>query len=257
MMMSHRKYLEMLKRQANSTKGLVGLVAVGVLSGLIISPQEMIAAEDEPVTQPFETEVTRENGKKKRRSAAERRARSARRVKFEDPKAKKMAKKAPKQTKKKKLEAAMKQPAMQQTPMRKQKNHRIVDTYCKGIVDQAAEARFNWQAKVLGDLQSELDERIAKLQEETAVIKKWLARREEFTRKAHESLVRIYSGMRPDAASSQLIAMDDETAAAIVIQLDPRIASAILNEMDPKRAARLSLTIAGAAKVKKRRGGKT
>lgn len=135
---------------------------------------------------------------------------------------------------------------------RKKRRHPIVNSYCKGIADAAAEARFDWQAKVLMDLQKDLDARVGKLKAETEVIKKWIDRREQFMKKAHESLIQIYSGMRPDAASSQLIAMDIETAAAIILKLDPRIASAILNEMDPKKAAKLSLTISGAGKFKKR-----
>ena len=61
--------------------------------------------------------------------------------------------------------------------------------------------------------------------------------------------MRIYARMRPDAAASQLAAMDEETAAAVLTKLNPRNASAILNEMPPARAARLTMTIAGAAKV--------
>jgi flagellar motility protein MotE (MotC chaperone) len=55
--------------------------------------------------------------------------------------------------------------------------------------------------------------------------------------------------MRPDAAASQLVAMDEETAAAILMKLDPRNSSVILNEMEPAKAARLTTTITGAAKT--------
>jgi flagellar motility protein MotE (MotC chaperone) len=43
--------------------------------------------------------------------------------------------------------------------------------------------------------------------------------------------------------------MDEETAAAVLTKLNPRNASAILNEMPAAQAARLTGTIAGAARV--------
>lgn len=55
--------------------------------------------------------------------------------------------------------------------------------------------------------------------------------------------------MRPDAAASQLVEMDEETAAAVLTKLNPRNASAILSEMPAAPAARLQMTIAGAGRV--------
>jgi flagellar motility protein MotE (MotC chaperone) len=43
----------------------------------------------------------------------------------------------------------------------------------------------------------------------------WVKRREEFLKKADQSVVAIYSQMRPDAASQQIAAMNPEAAAAI------------------------------------------
>jgi flagellar motility protein MotE (MotC chaperone) len=121
--------------------------------------------------------------------------------------------------------------------------------YCANIADAAADARFAWQKKTLAEIQHELDKRIARLEAKTAEFQSWLARRDEFSKKAHEGLVKIYSSMRPDAAASQLVAMDEETAAAVLTKLNPRNASAILNEMPAAQAARLTGTIAGAARV--------
>lgn len=126
---------------------------------------------------------------------------------------------------------------------------KIAQQYCINIADAAADARFAWQKKTLAEIEQELDKRIAMLEERTAEYQKWLAQREEFVRKARENLVGIYSRMRPDAAASQLVAMEEETAAAVLTKLDPRNASAILNEMNPAQAARLTAIIAGAAKV--------
>jgi flagellar motility protein MotE (MotC chaperone) len=125
----------------------------------------------------------------------------------------------------------------------------LAESYCANIADAAADARFAWQLRELRELDAELQRRIDILEERTAEYREWLARRDAFVQKAQESLVRIFSRMRPDAAASQLAAMDEETAAAVLTKLEPRNASAILNEMPPGPAARLTMTIAGAAKV--------
>ncbi len=121
--------------------------------------------------------------------------------------------------------------------------------YCVSIADAAADARFAWQKQTLRKMEQELEQRIVILEKRTAEYREWLARRDAFVEKAQESLVRIYARMRPDAAASQLVAMDEETAAAVLTKLNPRIASAILNEMPPGPAARLTTTIAGSARV--------
>jgi flagellar motility protein MotE (MotC chaperone) len=121
--------------------------------------------------------------------------------------------------------------------------------YCAHIADAAANARFAWQKKTLNDLEQEISKRITQLEAKTAEYQMWLVRRDEFSKKAHDSMVTIYARMRPEAAAAQLVAMDEEMAAAVLTKLDPRNASAILNEMDAARAARLTATIGGAANV--------
>lgn len=121
--------------------------------------------------------------------------------------------------------------------------------YCINIADTAADARFAWQKKTLGEIEQELDRRIALLEQRAKEYREWLARRDEFSKKAQGALVDIYTKMRPDAAALQLAAMDEETAAAVLTKLKPRSASAILNEMPAGQAARLTMTIAGAGRV--------
>jgi flagellar motility protein MotE (MotC chaperone) len=121
--------------------------------------------------------------------------------------------------------------------------------YCINIANAAADARYAWQKKTLLDIEQELEKRIALLEAKTAEYRKWVARRDEFVKKARDNLVVIYARMRPDAAARQLMAMDEETAAAVLVKLDPRSASTILNEMDPVQAARLTATISGAART--------
>ena len=123
------------------------------------------------------------------------------------------------------------------------------DDYCANIANPAADARFAWQKKMLADMEQEIAKRIALLEEKTAEYQKWLARRDEFSKKANETVLRIYARMRPDAAAVQLAALDEETAASVLTKLEPRLASLILNEMDPSQAVRLTATISGAGKV--------
>jgi flagellar motility protein MotE (MotC chaperone) len=126
---------------------------------------------------------------------------------------------------------------------------RLAREYCLNIADPASDARIAWQKKVLAGIEQEIAKRLELLEAKTAEYQRWLARRDEFSKKAQESVVTIYARMRPDAAAAQLVAMDEETAAAVIARLDPRNASAILNEMDATQAARLTATIGGAANV--------
>jgi flagellar motility protein MotE (MotC chaperone) len=125
--------------------------------------------------------------------------------------------------------------------------------FCVNIADAAADARFVRQKKLLSDMEQELEKRIALLEAKTLEFQKWVSRRDEFSKKAQDHLVLIYSRMRSEAAALQLVAMEEETAAAILTKLDPRVSSAILNEMDAAHAARLTATISGAAKVSPRK----
>jgi len=121
--------------------------------------------------------------------------------------------------------------------------------YCAGIANSAAEARIALQKGKLVELEQQIGRRIATLEAKSAEYKSWVERRDEFLKRATNSLVKIYTQMEPDAAALQLVAMDEETAASLLLKLDPQAASAILNEMAAEKAARLAATIAGAARV--------
>lgn len=121
--------------------------------------------------------------------------------------------------------------------------------YCANIADAAADARLAWQKKSLAEIEAEIEKRIGLLEAKTAELRQWVARRDEFSKKAHEGLIRIYARMKPDAAAVQLANLEEETAAALLTKLEPRNASAILAEMEPAKAAKLTATISGAAKV--------
>jgi flagellar motility protein MotE (MotC chaperone) len=117
--------------------------------------------------------------------------------------------------------------------------------YCRNIVNAAADARYARQVDALAAMDKQLSDRIDALEKKRAEYETWVKRREELLRKADESVVAIYSQMRPDAAAKQIAVMEEESAAAILSKLSPRIASSILNEMDARTAARLTNVIAG------------
>lgn len=123
-----------------------------------------------------------------------------------------------------------------------------VNQYCMNIADAATDARHAWQKEQLIELEKEIEERIKVLEQKRAEYEEWLLRRNEFLEKADETIVAIYSRMKPDAAALQLANMDDETAAAILTKLNPRSASAVLNEMEPARAAQLTGVMTDATK---------
>ncbi|MGE0024311.1 MAG: MotE family protein [Hyphomicrobium sp.] len=121
--------------------------------------------------------------------------------------------------------------------------------YCFNATDSAQDARFAWQAKKIKDMEAELDKRAAQLEAKTEEYKRWLERRDDFSRKAHDKLVSFYARMRPDAAALQLATVDEEMAAAVMMKLETKVASQILGEMDPERAAKIATIISGSSKV--------
>jgi flagellar motility protein MotE (MotC chaperone) len=118
--------------------------------------------------------------------------------------------------------------------------------FCDNISNAAADARFAWQKKLLKETEEKVSKRIAELNIRIAEYRKWLARRNDFSRKAQGVIVNIYTKMKPDAAAQQLTILDEEMAAAVITKLSSKAASAVMNEMDPKHAARLTAIISGA-----------
>lgn len=123
-----------------------------------------------------------------------------------------------------------------------------IRSYCSNIRDLAKDARHLRQFNELKGLSEQIDAKVKQLRKRTAEYKKWYELRRKFADQATQTLVKIYSKMRPDSAAAQISAMNKMTAAALIIKLDTRIASAVLNEIEPKKAAMLSGIIAAAAR---------
>ena len=123
-----------------------------------------------------------------------------------------------------------------------------VERFCSNIADAARDRRYALQTEDLKALQQEIDKRMKLLEEKRAEYEEWLKRREEFLAKADDGVVKIYSGMRPDAAAERLAEMDPALAAGILMKVEPRKAGVILNEMESKIAARLTGIMAAASR---------
>lgn len=96
-----------------------------------------------------------------------------------------------------------------------------------------------WQTARLGEIETQVRQRLRDLEAKQVEIAAWLQRREEASRRASASVVAIYARMRPEAAAAQLAAIDEAIASAILGKLPSRAAGVILNEMESGRAARL------------------
>ena len=123
-----------------------------------------------------------------------------------------------------------------------------IERFCSNIADAARDRRYSLQAQELQQLQQGIDERVKLLEEKRAEYESWLKRREDFLAQAEDKLVKIYGGMRPDAAAERLAEIDAELAAGILMKLDTRKAGVILNEMERKAAALLTGVMASAAR---------
>jgi flagellar motility protein MotE (MotC chaperone) len=123
------------------------------------------------------------------------------------------------------------------------------EQYCFNTSDSASDARFAWQAKKIQEMEAALDQKAQQLEAKTEEYKRWLARRDDFARKAHDKLVGFYTRMRADAAAAQLATVDEEMAAAVMMTLDNKVAGAIMGEMDPERAAKIAEIISGSGRI--------
>lgn len=120
-----------------------------------------------------------------------------------------------------------------------------VRQFCANNAAAAGAARIAWQAAKLIELDNKLKQRIAELAAKEAEYEAWLKKREDMLKNAQDGVVAIYAKMAPEAAATQLAAMDDDVAAAVLTKLNSRAASAILAEMDPDKAARLTNAMVG------------
>jgi len=127
-----------------------------------------------------------------------------------------------------------------------------VENFCGAIAASAASARLAWQEQRIRTLEAELLVKTAELDVKAAEVRQWVQKREQLLAKASDNLTAIYARMKPEAASAQMQAMDDEEAAALLAKLKPAVAGAVMSEMDPARAARLGELLSAARSDEKK-----
>ena len=121
--------------------------------------------------------------------------------------------------------------------------------FCANVAPSIAEARIAWQTKQLSDLDAQVKQRVADLNQAEALVQDWVAKRDAMLKSASDDLVAIYAKMQPETAAAQIAAMDDQMAAAILRNLKAGVAGAILNEMEAERASKLAIVLSGATGV--------
>ena len=119
--------------------------------------------------------------------------------------------------------------------------------FCTSIADPARDQRYLLQKQALEKLQSDVDARIAIMDQRKAEYEDWLKRRNDFLAKADDGLVQIYKNMKPDAAAASLDNVKITIASAIIMKLKASQASLILSEMDPQKAATVTNIMASAS----------
>jgi flagellar motility protein MotE (MotC chaperone) len=127
-----------------------------------------------------------------------------------------------------------------------------VSRYCANVAPIAAEARIAWETRRLNELDAQIKQRVAELEKAEAETRDWVRKRETLLNAATDDVVSIYGKMDPEAAATQLAAMDEPIAVSILHKLNVRAARSILDQMEAARAARLtSLILAAPAPEKK------
>ncbi len=124
-----------------------------------------------------------------------------------------------------------------------------IKRFCLNIKDPVMQNYFAVQTEKLNKLKQEIDKRIVVLEQKRKEYQEWLTKRNEFLKKAKESLVNIISKMNPEEAAQQLDKIDELSAASLLLKLKPRIASAIMNNLPVEKAAYLSQIIIDAQRV--------
>ncbi len=111
--------------------------------------------------------------------------------------------------------------------------------FCANAAPSIAEARVAWETKQLSDLDAQVKQRLADLEKAEASVQEWVAKRDAMLKSASDDLVAIYAKMQPEAAATQIAAMDDQMAAAILGKL--KAARRGPSSMRWKRTGRASL----------------
>jgi flagellar motility protein MotE (MotC chaperone) len=112
-----------------------------------------------------------------------------------------------------------------------------IQQYCANVAATAGAARVAKQERQLLELQQQVEKRVVELDAKRGELQALIDKYDGLVRKADDTIVGVYTRMKPDAAAAQIANLDEDSAAALLLQLKPKNASAILGEMDAARAA--------------------
>ncbi len=122
--------------------------------------------------------------------------------------------------------------------------------YCGNIANVIAVARAEAQQQRLSELEQQLQQRLAEIQTKSSQFRELLDRYDALIKRTDETLISVFSKMKPESAAIQLANLDDDSAASVLLQLKPKNSSAILSEMDAFHAALLAKKIVGFSSLK-------
>jgi len=123
--------------------------------------------------------------------------------------------------------------------------------YCSNVAAAAEAVLIAQQRKQLAELEQQVQRRVQELETKRGELQEVVDKYEAFFRRTDETLISVYTRMKPDAAAAQIAKLDEDVAASLIVQLKPKNSSAIMGEMEPTHAALLSKKIAALAATKR------
>jgi len=102
----------------------------------------------------------------------------------------------------------------------------------------------------LKEIEAKVTKNLEKIEKRISKSKQQLGIQEEKTKENVQSLVKVYSSMKPGEAAKLIEAIDEDLALKIVSGMKSKIAGKVLSQLDVKVAKRISETLAGKIKEK-------
>jgi flagellar motility protein MotE (MotC chaperone) len=95
------------------------------------------------------------------------------------------------------------------------------------------------------EIEEKVSKDLEKIEKGISESKQQLGMQDKKTKENVESLIKVYSSMKPEDAASLIEAIDDDLALKIVAGMKSKIAGKVLSKLDVKVAKRISETLAG------------
>lgn len=117
-------------------------------------------------------------------------------------------------------------------------------------LDSRAQA-LDMRANLIAAAEKRVDGKIADLKAFEGQIRMLLGQRDAAEEKQIESLVKVYSAMKPKDAARIFNALDESVLLAVAGAMKPDALAAVMAQMDPKQAEALTVKLAGRLKLPK------